>query len=103
MDILTSRRNAESRPLITIAVLTWGDHLALVQRCLHSVWGCLGLMDCEILVAANAPSDPVREWLAGALHHDGIHRLMLSRENLFKSPMMRHVIEAARGEYLWWF
>lgn len=91
------------RPTVSFAVLTWGDHLDLIQRCLESIWRMAPGDGCEILVAANDPSPGSRAWLEEATAASRIHRLILSERNLLKIPMMRRLLGAAQGEYFWWF
>jgi hypothetical protein len=91
------------RPWFTVAVLTWGDHLDLVQRCLRSLWSTLPNELCEIVVAANAPSQESRHWLEEIFNQQRVDRLLLSERNLYKCPMLGHVLNVARGDYLWWF
>lgn len=100
---VSSIREPMPRPELSIAILTWGDHLHLVRRSLESVLACAPAARTEYIVAANAPSAPVKEWLESMLRSGRIHQLITADTNLYKCPMMRHVIRAARGDHLWWF
>lgn len=91
------------RPWLTVAMVTYGDHLPLARRCLDSIWTTLPPHHAEVLVGANAPGAGTREWLLDQTRRGRIHRLLISESNLFKCPMMRLLLEAARGDYLWSF
>jgi hypothetical protein len=57
----------------------------------------------EIVVAANAPAPASRAWLESETAAGRIDRLLVSERNLYKNPMMRHVLRFTRGDHLWWF
>ncbi len=103
LESCASPRPLHSRPWCTIGVLTWGDHLPLVRRCLESLDTTLPEGSCERIVAANDPSQTVLDWLRDKTANGSIDRLLVSRRNLHKCPMIRHLLGIARGQYLWWF
>ena len=89
-------------PEITFAVLTHGDHLPLIQRCLDSIQRCCPRDQYRLLVGANEVTDEVRELLHRKRHDGLIDRLHESPINITKNPMMRRLFSDVRTELVWW-
>jgi GT2 family glycosyltransferase len=92
-----------SSPLVTLCVLTYGDHAHLVQRTLASIQTQFPRSGYRLVVGANAPGEQTSAYLQ-RLHETGaIDELVSHPSNLNKCPMMRRMFERVTTEYIWWF
>jgi GT2 family glycosyltransferase len=90
------------RPAISVCVLTYGDHLDLVSRCLESVVAAGKRDDYCLIVGANAVSTASKRYLRNLRAKGVIDRLHLSTRNINKCPMMRRMFEKVRTEFICW-
>lgn len=87
---------------ITVCVLTYGDYLPLVRRCVDSLYKWVPPEIFHLRLGMNAVTAPVREW-AKQLTEKGNVTLYDSPENLFKYPMMRRMFEGLPDGWVLWF
>jgi hypothetical protein len=92
----------DPRP-VTICVLTYGDYPRLVRRTLESIRFHCARSAYRLVVGANAPGRETESYLRGLEAEGAIDRLILSRRNLNKNPMMRRMFREVDTEYVWWF
>src|SRR6478672_1048219 len=92
-----------SEPGVTICVLTFGDYPDLIRRALESIRTRCQRSDYRLVVGANAASRETCDLLRARFDEGGIDRLIVSRTNLNKCPMMRRMFEEVETEYIWWF
>ena len=90
-------------PAVSICVLTYGDYLDLVRRCIDSVLQHCPRAEYRLLVGANAPGRKTKEYLEGLKASGAIDTLIISPENINKCPMMRRLFAEVDTEYIWWF
>lgn len=89
-------------PEVTFCVLTCGDHLRLIRRCLRSLWRHAPRGAYRLVVGANGVSAAVLAWLERQRRAGRIDRLLVSPMNLSKCPMMARMFEEVRTRYVWW-
>lgn len=89
-------------PEITFCVLTCGDHLRLVRRCLRSLWRHAPAGAYRLVVGANGVAAPVLAWLERMRRAGRIDRLLVSPVDLSKCPMMARMLGEVRTRYVWW-
>ena len=90
-------------PVVSICVLTYGEHAGLAQRVLDSIQKHCPRREYELIVGANAPGKKTTDLLR-SLHKDQqIDYLIDAPVNLNKSPMMRRMFEKVQSEFIWWF
>jgi len=88
---------------VSICVLTYGDYVDLVRRCIDSIRQHCPRAEYRLLVAANAPGAETREYLESLRTTGEIDTLICSEENVNKCPMMRRLFAEVQTEYIWWF
>lgn len=89
--------------LITICVLTYGDHPEFLERCLRSIFQTVPLEQLNLRIAMNAPSARVREWVNSWADMAYVYD---STENILKYPMMRKMFydePVINTPYVMWF
>jgi hypothetical protein len=84
-----------------VAVLTYGDHLDLIARCLSSLLNNEAPIRVPFVIGANEPSQAVMEYL-GDIQAQETHRgrqfgLIISSANRHKYPMMRDMLTPFYG------
>jgi GT2 family glycosyltransferase len=90
-------------PSLTVCVLTYGDHLALVRRCLESIRAHTDRSCHRLIVGANAVSRATAGYLRALEGSGAIDRVHRSRRNLNKCPMMRRMFRDVTTPYVCWF
>ena len=88
---------------VSICVLTYGDHCALVRQCLESIFANESACSRQIVVGANSPSAETTEYLEALRARGDIDHLEVSEVNLNKCPMMRRLFAKVKHELMWWF
>ncbi|MBN2507078.1 MAG: hypothetical protein JXQ71_10320 [Verrucomicrobia bacterium] len=88
---------------VTVCLLTYGDHLALVRQAVDSIRTHCARADYRLVVGANAVSPETRRYLASLARSGAIDRLLDSPVNLNKCPMMRQMFQDLETEFAWWF
>lgn len=97
-----ARPTAAAPPEVTLCVLTCGDHLRLIRRCLRSLWRHAPRDAYRLVVGANGVSAPVLKWLERMRQAGRIDRLLVSPMDLSKCPMMARMLAEVRTPYVWW-
>ncbi len=90
-------------PPVTICVLTYGDYPRLARRCLESIRRCCDRASYRLVVGANAIGAETTTYLRRLQRAGHIDRLLASRVNLNKCPMMRRLFRRIDTEFIWWF
>lgn len=100
-----SRRPGSSEPpAVAICVLTCGDYLRLIRRCLESIRRHCRRAAFRLVVGANEPSPRTLRYLLKLRREGFIDRLHISPVNLNKNPMMRRMFQGGiETEFVWWF
>jgi len=93
---------SDPRP-VTICVLTYGDYPQLARRTIESIRFHCARSSYRLVVGANAVCAETLDYLERLRAEGAIDRLVASRENLNKCPMMRRMFEGIGGEFVWWF
>jgi hypothetical protein len=83
-------------------VLTYGDHLPLVERCIESIRAHCPRDSYRLVVGANEISDVVRQYLYSHRLAGEIDRLHESPVNLNKCGMMERMLADVDTPFLWW-
>jgi GT2 family glycosyltransferase len=96
-------RPRPSNPLLTVCVLTYGDHCALARRCLESIRTHTDRVCYRLVVGANAIGQETDDYLRALERSGAIDRVHRSRRNLNKCPMMRRMLRDVNTPYLCWF
>src|SRR2546428_6178393 len=91
------------QPSVAICVLTYGDHFSLAERAINSVRRHCRRTAYQLIVGANDVGRQTERYLAQLRTSREIDRLLLSRENLYKCPMMRRMLADIRTQFIWWF
>ncbi|MFN0067384.1 MAG: glycosyltransferase [Limisphaerales bacterium] len=107
---LTRPRRGRPRPRpvpeapaeITFCVLTCGDHLRLIRRCLRSLWRHAPRAAYRLVVGANGVSTRVLSWLERMRLAGRIDRLLVSPMDVSKCPMMARMLGEVQTRYVWW-
>lgn len=89
-------------PDVTFCVLTCGDHLRLIQRCLRSLWRHVPRAEYRLVVGANGVAPAVLAWLERARRAGKIDRLLVSPVDLSKCPMMARMFQEVATPFVWW-
>ena len=92
----------DPRP-VTICVLTYGDYPHLARRTLESIRFHCARSAYRLVVGANAVGRETEVYLRDLQAEGAVDRLILSRTNLNKNPMMRRMFRHLEGEFVWWF
>jgi hypothetical protein len=88
---------------VSFCVLTYGEHFDLARRAIESIRTHCPRAEYELIVGANAVCHGTLSYLT-RLHRVGdIDRLIVSKENLNKCPMMRLMFRRVQTELIWWF
>jgi len=90
-------------PAVTICVLVYGDYPELARRTVESIRFHCARSAYHLVVGANAVCPQTRDYLRGLKAQGAIDRLILSRSNLNKSPMMRRMFSDIATDFVWWF
>jgi len=90
-------------PPATVCVLTYGDHSVLARRCLESIRRQTERSLYRLVVGGNAVSKETESYLRGLRAAGHIDRLILSRRNLNKCPMMRRMFRGLETKFIFWF
>jgi GT2 family glycosyltransferase len=91
------------RPPVTICVLVYGDYAWLARRTLESIRGFCRREEYRLIVGANAAGSETLAYLRGLELEGALDRLLVSKENLHKSPMMRRMLRDVDTPLIWWF
>jgi ADP-heptose:LPS heptosyltransferase len=90
-------------PSATICVLTYGDYPDLAARTIESIRDHCQRSEYRLVVGGNAVGKKTQEYLERMRAEGAIDSLILSPENINKSPMMRRMFEQVDTEFIWWF
>jgi GT2 family glycosyltransferase len=90
-------------PAVSICVLTYGNYPDLAKRCIESIRSNCNRSLYRLIVGANAPSVETEDYLRHLHTAAAIDRLIISRSNINKCPMMRQMFASVTTEYIWWF
>ncbi len=96
-------QNATARPPVTICVLTYGDYPDLAERTIGSIRDHCERSRYRLIVGANAVAPKTLDYLRRLESERSIDTLIVSAENIDKSPMMRRMFEGIDTEFIWWF
>ena len=88
---------------VTMCVLTYGNYFPLAKRCIGSIIEYCPRNTYRLVVGANAVSNETLLYLEDLLIKGLIDELIVSRENLNKSPMMKKMFSAINTPLIWWF
>ncbi len=88
---------------VSVCVVTYGDYLELLERCLGSIIQFFPREQYRLLVGTNAVSPRVAQYLDDLKKSGAIDTLILSEVNINKCPMMRRLFEQIETEFIWWF
>jgi len=84
---------------VTICVCTYGDNLHLISRCISTILGNFNRNLYELRVGCNdCPSRVIN-----FLNNVNIDKLIISKNNLYKNGMMKHLYTDISSEYVFWF
>jgi GT2 family glycosyltransferase len=87
---------------VSFCVLTYGKHSELAIRSIESIRTHCPRAEYRLIVGANAVGSATLSYLT-RLHRAGdIDRLIESRKNLNKCPMMRQMFHHVQTELIWW-
>jgi GT2 family glycosyltransferase len=90
-------------PRVTLCVLVYGDYEWLARRVLDSIQHHCARIEYQLVVGANATSRQTLALLRDRARTGQIDRLLTSRENLGKCPMMQRMFEGLQTDLMWWF
>jgi hypothetical protein len=90
-------------PLMTVCVLTYGEHFELAHQCIESIRANTARPLYRLVVGANAVGTATDDYLGGLQRAGHIDQLHCSRRNLNKCPMMRRMFEDVNTPYIFWF
>jgi GT2 family glycosyltransferase len=90
-------------PTVTVCVLTYGDYPLLARRAIESIRRHFPRSEYRLIVGANAIGNESRSYLGSLQSERAIDDLIVSPDNLYKSPMMRRMLRAIKTEFTWWF
>ena len=90
-------------PVVTLCVLTYGNHPRLARRCLNSIRRHCPRRLYRLVVGANAVGAETAAYLKSLLSAGHVDRVHWSRRNLNKCPMMRRMFADVDTEFIWWF
>ena len=96
-------QRASAQPPITICVLTYGEYPDLAARTIQSILERCERSQYRLVVGANAVGSKTLGYLQRLESARAIDSLILSSENIDKSPMMRRMFEGIDTEFIWWF
>jgi GT2 family glycosyltransferase len=94
---------SETAPPVAICVLVYGDYPALARQSLGSIILHCERSQYELIVGANHPGPETLQFIKRLEADASIDRLIVSPNNINKSPMMRRMLAEARTEFIWWF
>lgn len=94
---------ANSEPIVSICVLTYGHYPDLAKRCIESIRQNCSRPLYRLIVGANAPCQETEDYLRQLHASASIDHLIVSRSNINKCPMMRQMFASASTEFVWWF
>ena len=89
--------------MITICLLTFGDYPDLTRRAIGSILAHCPRSGYRLIVGANAVGEETCSFLRWLRHSGAIDRLIVSKRNINKCPMMRRMFEHVETELIWWF
>jgi hypothetical protein len=91
------------RPQVTICALTYGPYPELARQVLDSIRTHCPRHHYRLVVGANCVCRETLRLLRQRQAAGLIDRLLISRENLGKGPMMRRLFAGIQTRLTWWF
>lgn len=90
---------------VTVGVLLYGDYTNLAERCLSPLWPLQRSGLIQLRIGCNAVSQSTLDYLrANGAYDDPRVGLIVSRDNIHKYPMIRHLIGLAPlAPHFMWF